>query len=114
MQREREMAQLEKFSRTAGHGDHRRRKVFVVHGLGGMGETQLCVEYARQHREDFTAVFWLDRSSKDALRRSLAAASVRATRQGPSPTALLVPEAHVVDEAIAALHQWLSLEANTG
>lgn len=36
VQREREMVQLEKFSRTAGHGDHRRRKVFVVHGLGGM------------------------------------------------------------------------------
>lgn len=28
--------------------------------------------------------------------------------------ALLAPDAHDVDEAIAALHQWLSLEANTG
>jgi hypothetical protein len=115
VQREREMAQLEKFfGGNDGDGDGRRRKVFVVHGLGGMGKTQLCVEYARQHKEDFTAVFWLDGSSKDALRQSLAAASARTTRRGPSSTALLAPDAHDVDEAITALHQWLSLEANTG
>jgi hypothetical protein len=36
------------------------------------------------------------------------------TGQGSSLTALLAPHAHDVDEAIAALHQWLSLEANTG
>jgi hypothetical protein len=115
VQREVEMAQLEKFfGGNNGDGDGRRRKVFVVHGLGGMGKTQLCVEYARQHKEDFTAVFWLDGSSKDALRQSLAAASARATRQGPSSAALPAPDAHGVDEAIAALHQWLSLEANTG
>ena len=114
VQREAEMAQLEKFFGNDGGGGSRRRKVIVVHGLGGMGKTQLCVEYARQHRENFTAIFWLDGSSKDALRHSLAAASARATRQGPSSTALLTPDAHDVDEAIAALHQWLSLEANTG
>jgi hypothetical protein len=115
VQREREMAQLEKFfGGNDGDCDDRRRKVFVVHGLGGMGKTQLCVEYARQHKEDFTAVFWLDGSSKDALRQSLAAASARATRRGPSSTALLARDAHDVDEAITALHQWLSLEANTG
>jgi hypothetical protein len=115
VQREREMAQLEKFfGGNDGDGDDRRRKVFVVYGLGGMGKTQLCVEYARQHKEDFTAVFWLDGSSKDALRQSLAAASARATRRGPSSTALLARDAHDVDEAITALHQWLSLEANTG
>jgi hypothetical protein len=115
VKREAEMAQLEKFfGGNDGDGDGRRRNVFVVHGLGGMGKTQLCVEYARQHKEDFTAVFWLDGSSKDALRQSLAAASARTTRQGPPLTALPVPDAYDVDEAIAALHQWLSLEANTG
>jgi hypothetical protein len=114
VQREKEMARLEKFFGTDGDGDDKRRKVFVVYGLGGMGKTQLCVEYARQHKKDFTAVFWLDGSSKDALRQSLAAASAMAMRQGPSSTALPVSGAHDVDEAIAALHQWLSLETNTG
>jgi hypothetical protein len=112
VQRDTEMTQLEKF--FLPDPNSKRRKVFVIHGLGGMGKTQLCVEYARQHKEDFTAVFWLDGSSKDALRQSLSAASTRATRRGSAPTALLAPDAHDVDEAIAALHHWLSLEGNTG
>lgn len=111
------MTQLEKFfGRDNGDGDSdsKRRKVFVVHGLGGMGKTQLCVEYARKHKRDFTAIFWLDGSSKDALRQSLASAAVRVARNGFPSMALSALDAHDVDEAIAALHQWLSLEANTG
>jgi hypothetical protein len=104
VQRITEMAQLDEFFKADADG--KRRKAFVVHGLGGMGKTQLCVEYARRHKDDFTAVFWLDGSSKDSIRQSLASAAGRA--------GLSVADAHEADEAIAALHQWLSLEANTG
>ncbi|KAG9890406.1 purine and uridine phosphorylase, partial [Aureobasidium melanogenum] len=47
-----------------------RRKMFVVHGLGGIGKTQLCIEFVRRHHEKFSAVFWLNGSSEDALQRS--------------------------------------------
>jgi hypothetical protein len=49
----------------------------VVYGLSGIGKTQLYVEYVRQYKENFTTVFWLDRSSKDALKQSLANAAAR-------------------------------------
>ncbi|GAB7336824.1 hypothetical protein MBLNU13_g11329t2 [Cladosporium sp. NU13] len=117
VQRKAEMAQLEKFfggNDGDGDGDHRRRKVFVIHGLGGMGKTQLCVEYIRQHKDDFTAVFWLDGSSKDALRQSLAAAATRLPREAPSLGGHSALDAHDVDGSTEALLQWLSLEANTG
>jgi adenylylsulfate kinase-like enzyme len=78
VQREAEMAQLEEFFQPGTDVDGKRRKVFVVHGLGGMGKTQLCVEYARQHKEDFTAIFWLDGSSRDSLRHCLASEARRA------------------------------------
>jgi hypothetical protein len=112
VQRTTEMARLDEFFKVDADG--KRRKVFVVHGLGGMGKTQLCVEYVRQHKGGFTAVFWLDGSSKDALRQSLAIAAARVERVVLSSTALLAPDAHDVDETIAALHWWLSLEGNTG
>lgn len=112
VQREAEMSQLEKFFQP--DADKKLRKVFVVNGLGGMGKTQLCVEYARRHKEDFTAVFWLDGSSKDALRQSLANAATRLPREGPSLGGRSVPDAHDVDGSTEALLQWLSLEANTG
>ena len=112
VQREAEMRQLEKFFEP--DADKKRRKVFVVHGLGGMGKTQLCVEYARRHKEDFTAVFWLDGSSKDALRQSLVNAAARVARNSPSSAGQPVPDAQDVEGAIEGLHKWLSLKANTG
>lgn len=47
-----------------------RRKVFVVHGLGGIGKTQLCIEFARKHQARYTAGLWMDGSSEGALQQS--------------------------------------------
>jgi len=39
-----------------------RRKVVVIHGLGGVGKTQLAIEFARKHKENYTAIFgWTGR-----------------------------------------------------
>jgi hypothetical protein len=65
IRRSAEMSQLEKFFGSDVNVNRKRQKGFVVYGLGGMGRTQVYVEYVRQHKEDFTAVFWLDGSSKD-------------------------------------------------
>lgn len=32
------------------------QKVFILHGLGGIGKTQLAVEFARQHLLQFSSV----------------------------------------------------------
>ncbi|KAF7191722.1 Nephrocystin-3 [Pseudocercospora fuligena] len=47
------------------------RKICVVHGLGGIGKTQLCAHFARKHSTSFSAVIWLDASSKDSLEQSI-------------------------------------------
>ncbi|KAI4732999.1 hypothetical protein E4T50_16445 [Aureobasidium sp. EXF-12298] len=67
--RVKDMQKLESFFFT-GKADLNRRKMFVVHGLGGIGKTQLCIEFIRRQQEKYSAVFWLDGSSEDALRRS--------------------------------------------
>jgi hypothetical protein len=51
---------------------NRRQKIYVLRGLGGIGKTQLAVEFARRHHRRFSSVFWLDGRSKDALKRSIA------------------------------------------
>jgi hypothetical protein len=48
------------------------RRIFVLHGLGGIGKTQLAVGFARRHQAAFSSVFWLDGRSEDRLRQSLA------------------------------------------
>jgi hypothetical protein len=45
----------------------------VVHGLGGIGKTQLAVEYAWKHLCDYDAVFWVKADSSEALNGGLAA-----------------------------------------
>lgn len=38
-------------------------KVIVLHGLGGMGKTQIALEYVHSYYEGYSAVFWVDGTS---------------------------------------------------
>ena len=69
--RPREMQRLETIL-LPNDQSNRRRKLFVLRGLGGIGKTQLAVEFMRKNRTNFTAVFWLDGSSEDSLKQSIA------------------------------------------
>lgn len=44
-----------------------RRKICVVHGLGGIGKTQLAIEYARLYKASYTSFFWLDGKTEESL-----------------------------------------------
>jgi hypothetical protein len=71
-----EMEKLEQ-ALLPGHKSNGRQKVHVLHGLGGMGKTQLAVEFARLHHRRFSAVLWLDARSEDSLKRSIAGCAGR-------------------------------------
>jgi hypothetical protein len=47
------------------------RKVAILHGLGGIGKTQLAIQFARDHKDDFTAIFWLNGNDRSTLLQSL-------------------------------------------
>lgn len=57
----------------------------VLHGLGGMGKTQLAFNYVCEHKNDYSAVFWLNGTDPDALKRSFVAAAKRIAKERPSP-----------------------------
>ncbi len=46
------------------------RKIVVLHGLGGMGKTQLAIRYASQFQERYRTVLWFNATDEDSLRRS--------------------------------------------
>ena len=39
----------------------------AISGLGGIGKTQLAVEYAYRHRDDYSAILWASAESADVL-----------------------------------------------
>ncbi len=91
-----------------------RLKVFVIHGLGGMGKTQLAIEFARKHHSRYSAVFWLDGSSKDRLKQSLADFAYRLPQDQLTADAaeVLKHPNFDVDVVVAGVLQWLSLPSN--
>ena len=105
------MKQLREFFQQSSQSS--RRKIFVVHGLGGMGKTQLCVEFVRKHKDLFSAVLWLDGSSKDALRQSLGEAALRLPHEHATTTSRPPQTAANVQELVDNLLQWLSLPDNS-
>jgi hypothetical protein len=73
-----EMAELERVLLPRPRQDQcQRQKIHVLRGLGGMGKTQLAVEFARRHYRRFSSVFWLDGRSEDTLKRSIASCAGR-------------------------------------
>ncbi|KAE8396415.1 hypothetical protein BDV23DRAFT_192206 [Aspergillus alliaceus] len=51
---------------------HPRRRIIVLHGLGGIGKTQLAVRFARLNQNDYSAVFLIKCRDRTTLLQSLA------------------------------------------
>ena len=71
VERDAEMARLAEMMLPSST-DKARRKICVLHGLGGIGKTQLAIEFARKYRKEYSAVFWIDGSSKEKLKQNIA------------------------------------------
>ncbi|MGH7453871.1 MAG: TIR domain-containing protein, partial [bacterium] len=72
----------------------------AIHGLGGVGKTQLAVEYAYRLSHEYEAVWWLAAESPATLAADYAALA--------KPLALPEKEAADQNLAIAAVRDWLN------
>ena len=93
-----------------------RRRIFVLSGTGGMGKTQLAAQFARRHQERYSAVFWLDGSSEDSLKQSIASAATHVPA-GQIPEVSRAPAIGApvdLDMVVGHLLDWLGREDNDG
>ena len=109
--RDDEMSRLENVLVPAPDHDMR-RKVFILHGLGGIGKTQLALDFARKHQRVYNAIFWLDGSSRNAIQQSIAGISsklpVKQISEGPKN----LNQATELDAVIDEILRWFSLPTN--
>ncbi|KAK7402473.1 hypothetical protein QQX98_011774 [Neonectria punicea] len=92
-----------------------RRKVCVLHGLGGIGKTQLAIDFARRYKAAFSAIFWLDGRSEDQLRQSFARCltripELRTTSRNPDVD---LNSKEGLDIAVMKVIEWLARPSNT-
>src|SRR5437660_11107191 len=48
-------------------------QIQALSGLGGIGKTQLALEYAYRHALDYSAIFWIEADTVEGITRSLLA-----------------------------------------
>jgi hypothetical protein len=90
------------------------RKVVVLHGLGGIGKTQLAMRYATRHREDYSALLWLNAKDDTSTRSSFAQMAKQILREHPNaPQLVSLDIEQNLDEAIDGVKSWLSASMNT-
>lgn len=93
---------------------HTTRSIVVLHGLGGIGKTQLAIAYAEKHKEKYTAIFWLNANDEDSLRQSFLDIAQQILRDHPSTSMRTsIDLKGNLDEAVGAVKNWLSIRTNT-
>ncbi|CCD42655.1 similar to kinesin light chain 1 [Botrytis cinerea T4] len=94
--------------------DHSSRSCVILHGLGGMGKTQLAITYTKRHKEKYTAIFWLNANDEESLKLSFRDIAQQVLRHHPSTTVLSsVDQDKDLDQVVSAVREWLDSSRNT-
>lgn len=90
-------------------------RIFVLHGMGGIGKTQLAMNFAYKHKNMFDSVFWLQAQTEDALRQSLVRSAKRIPRDQISEKSRRANPADASEqqEIIDEVLEWLGQEGNS-
>lgn len=88
--------------------------VLILHGMGGVGKSQMAREYACKYKNEYTAIFWVNARSKNTLKDGIASI---AGRLGITDTLSryehVKKDEETMDRAVSAVHEWANEDGNT-
>ncbi|KAL9084626.1 MAG: hypothetical protein Q9165_007981 [Trypethelium subeluteriae] len=93
------------------HG-HSTQSTVVLHGLGGIGKTQLAIAYAQRHKEKYTAIFWANANNADSLKLSFLDIARQIARDQPTTSISISTDSENLDDVVNAVKIWLNLPKN--
>jgi hypothetical protein len=76
--------------------------ILVVQGLGGLGKSQLVLNYVREHQEDYSAIFRIEAGRKESIERDY----LRIHRLLFNSTSMTTQEELEIEDAVAAVKSW--------
>ncbi|KAF7533969.1 hypothetical protein G7Z17_g13438 [Cylindrodendrum hubeiense] len=89
------------------------RRTAILHGLGGIGKTQLAIAHFKRHRTDYSTAIWLNARDETTLKQSFARIAERIMRHDPSMTYVSgAVESRDADRIVEAVKRWLDEPAN--
>ena len=86
----------------------------VLHGLGGIGKTQLAVSYMQRYRDEYSAIFWFNINDQASIEQSFTRVARQILQQHPDTKPLSTIDLQGDQgEVIDTVKAWLSLPGNT-
>ncbi|KAI1317215.1 hypothetical protein F5Y16DRAFT_414646 [Xylariaceae sp. FL0255] len=90
------------------------RRFVVLHGLGGIGKTQIAIAYAKRYRDEYSAIFWLNIKDETSIQQSFTKVARQILLRHPDASHLKALDLHQDQEKVVeAVKAWLSLPGNT-
>ena len=90
------------------------RRAVTLHGLDGIDKTQLAIAYAKTHRGDYSAVFWLNIKDEDSVKQSYSRIVRRILQEHSLASRLsAITDDSKLDKIVAAVKRWLEHSKNT-
>ncbi|KAK4059589.1 hypothetical protein Trihar35433_10636 [Trichoderma harzianum] len=90
---------------------HRRRAV-VLHGLGGIGKTQLALEYAQRHNEHYSTRIWLEARNETTINQGFTRLAERILEKEQVTYIRIALESQDQSSIVKTVKRWLDEPAN--
>lgn len=89
------------------------RQAVTLHGLGGIGKTQLAIAYAKAHRDYYSAILWLNIKDEVSVKQSYSKIARRIHQEHPAASQLgEITDDTQLDTAVSAAKRWLEQAKN--
>lgn len=98
---------------AALRGAVQHRRVVVLHGSKGQGKTRLAMEYAQRHREDYSAIVWIDARDELTINQSFARLAIWIINYDQSASRVSdAVQSKDQDQIVTAVKKWFDEPAN--